>query len=330
MASGFLYKRRQFITLLGGAAAAWPLAARAQQVKPTIGILASGSRSTQGNLIATFVQRLHELGWIEGRSVAIEYRWAEGRSERATELAAELVKLKAAVIVTSGTPTVLAVRQVTSEIPIVFASAGDPVGTGLVASLARPGGNITGLANQTQDITGKRIELMKELVPGLRRLAILANSGNISAALEMRDAQAAARALGWQVITPEVRRAEDLAPAIETLKGRSDALYVVVDLLTLTNRSRISSLALAARLPTVHGNRDDVEGGGLLSYAANFPEQYRRTADFVDKILRGTKPADIPVEQPTKFDLVINLKTAKALALTIPDKLLAIADEVIE
>jgi putative ABC transport system substrate-binding protein len=165
-------KRREFITLLGGAAATWPLAARAQQVKPTIGILASGSRSTQGNLIATFVQRLHELGWIEGRSVAIEYRWAEGRSERATELAAELVKLKAAVIVTSGTPTVLAARQVTSEIPIVFASAGDPVGTGLVASLARPGGNITGLANQTQDITGKRIELMKELVPGLRRLAI--------------------------------------------------------------------------------------------------------------------------------------------------------------
>ena len=205
-------------------------------MKPTIGILASGSRSTQGNLIATFVQRLHELGWIEGRSVAIEYRWAEGRSERATELAAELVKLKAAVIVTSGTPTVLAVRQVTSEIPIVFASAGDPVGTGLVASLARPGGNITGLAK------------MKELVPGLRRLAILANR----------------------------------------------------DLLTLTNRSRISSLALAARLPTVHGNRDDDEGGGLLSYAATFPEQYRRTADFVYKILRGTKPADIPVEQPTR------------------------------
>ena len=171
-------KRRDFITLLGGAAAAWLLPARAQQVKPTIGILASGSRSTQGNLIATFVQRLHELGWIEGRSVAIEYRWTEGRSERATELAAELVKLKAAVIVTSGTPTVLAVRQVTSEIPIVFASAGDPVGTGLVASLARPGGNITGLANQTQDITGKRIELMKELVPGLRQLAILANSGS--------------------------------------------------------------------------------------------------------------------------------------------------------
>jgi ABC-type uncharacterized transport system substrate-binding protein len=323
-------KRREFITLLGGAAAAWPLAARAQQVKPTIGILASGSRSTQGNLIATFVQRLHELGWIEGRSVAIEYRWAEGRSERATELAAELVKLKAAVIVTSGTPTVLAVRQVASEIPIVFASAGDPVGTGLVASLARPGGNITGLANQTQDITGKRIELVKELVPGLRWLAILANSGNISAALEMRDAQAAARALGWQVITPEVRRAEDLAPAIETLKGRSDALYVVIDLLTITNRSRISSLALAARLPTVHGSRDDVEGGGLLSYAANFPEQYRRAADFVDKILRGAKPAEIPIEQPTKFELVINLITARTLGLTIPPTLLARADEVIE
>ena len=252
------------------------------------------------------MQRLRELGWIEGRTVAIEYRWAEGRSERFAEIAAEFVRLKVDVIVTSGT-AVLAAKQATSVIPIVFAVAGDPVGTGLVASLARPGGNVTGLSIQATDLAGKRLELLREVVPGLRRLAIMANVGNPAAVLEMGEVQATARTLGLEVATFEIRRAEDIAPAFEALKGRADALYVCADPLVNTNRIRINTLALGARLPTMYGFREYVEAGGLMSYGPNFPDLFRRAADFVDKILRGAKPADIPVEQPTKFDLVINL-----------------------
>ena len=208
--------------------------------------------------------------------------------------------------------------------------AGDPVGTGLVASLARPGGNVTGLSIQQTDLAGKRLELLREVVPGLRRLAILANVGNPAAVLEMGEVQAAARTLGLEVATLEIRRAEDIAPAFEALKGRADALYVCADPLVNTNRIRINTLALGARLPTMHGFREYVEAGGLMSYGPNFPDLFRRAADYVDKILRGAKPADIPVEQPTKFDLVINLTTAKALGLDVPPTLLARADEVIE
>ena len=285
---------------------------------------------SQSQWVAAFVQRLRELGWIEGRTVAIEYRWAEGRSERFAEIAAEFVRLKVDVIVTAGTAAVVAAKQATSVIPIVFAAAGDPVGTGLVASLARPGGNVTGLSIQATDLAGKRLELLREVVPGLRRLAIMANVGNPAAVLEMGEVQAAARTLGLEVVTLEIRRAEDIAPAFEALKGRADALYVVGDPLVNTNRVRINTLALAARLPTMYGSREYVEAGGLMSYGANFPDLFRRAADYVDKILRGAKPADIPVEQPTKFDLVINLTTAKALGLDVPPTLLARADEVIE
>ena len=325
-------RRRRFITLLGGAAAAWPLAARAQQPGklPTIGFLGATTPSAGSQWVAAFVQRLRELGWIEGRTVAIEYRWAEGRTERSAEIAAEFVRLKVDVIVTSGTAPVIAVKQATSIIPIVFAAAGDPVGTGLVASLARPGGNITGLSIQAADLAGKRLELLREIVPGLRRLAVLANVGNPAAVLEMGEVQAAARTLGLEVVTLEIRRAEDIAPAFETLKGRADALYVCADALVNTNRIRINTLALGARLPTMHRSREYVEAGGLMSYGPNFPDLFRRAADYVDKILRGAKPGDIPVEQPTKFDLVINLITAKALGVTIPPTLLARADEVIE
>ena len=310
-------KRREFITLLGGAAAAWPLAARAQQPAklPTIGFLGASTPSAESQWAAAFVQRLRELGWIEGRTVAIEYRWAEGRSERFAEIAAEFVRLKVDVIVTAGTAAVLAAKQATSVIPIVFAAAGDPVGTGLVASLARPGGNVTGLSIQATDLAGKRLELLREVVPGLRRLAIMANVGYPAAVLEMGEVQAAARTLGLEVATLEIRRAEDIAPAFEALKGRADALYVCADPLVTTNRIRINTLALGARLPTMHGVREYVEAGGLMSYGPNFPDLFRRAADYVDKILRGAKPADIPVEQPTKFDLVINLTTAKALGL---------------
>ena len=323
--------RREFITLLGGAAA-WPLAVRAQQpgMLPTIGYLGSATPATQGQWVAAFVQRLRELGWIEGRTIAIEYRWAEGRAERAAEIAAELVRRKVDVIVTSGTAVVVAAMQATSVIPIVFAAAGDPVGTGLIASLARPGGNVTGLSNQVLDLAGKRLELLREIVPGLGRLALLGNVGNPVVVLDMREAQAAARTLGLEVTTLEIRRGEDIVPAFEALNGHEEALYVVFDALVNTHRIRINTLALAARLPTMHGIRDYVEAGGLMSYGTNFPDLFRRAADYVDKILRGAKPADLPVEQPTKFDLVINLTTAKALGLTIPPTLLARADEVIE
>ena len=280
--------------------------------------------------VAAFTDRLRELGWIDNRSVAIEYRWAEGRNERYAEIAAEFVQLKVEVIVTAGTAAVVAAKQATSVIPIIFALGGDPVGTGLVASLARPGGNVTGLSQQSTDLAGKRVELLREVVPGLGRLATMANIGNPLAVLEMREVHAAARTLGLEVATSEIRRAEDIAPAFDALKGRADALYVVADPLVTSNRIRINTLALGARLPTMHGQNDNVEAGGLMSYGANFPDLYRRAADYVDKILRGTKPADIPVEQPTKFDLAINLTTAKALGLKIPEWFLVRADEVIE
>jgi ABC-type uncharacterized transport system substrate-binding protein len=324
--------RREFITLLGGAAVAWPLAARAQQAGklPTIGFLGQSTRSAGSEWVVAFVQRLRELGWIEGRTVTIEYRWSEGREERFAQIAAEFVRLKVDIIVTSGTPQVLAAKQATSVIPIVFATAGDPVGNGLVTNLSRPGGNVTGLSVQSNDLAGKRLGLLREVVPSLRRLAILANVGNPFSVLELGEAQAAARTLGLEVDLLEIRRPEDIAPAFEALKGRAEALYVCIDGLVNANRIRINTLALGARLPTMHGYRDYVEAGGLMSYGTNLPDQFRRTAKIVDKILRGAKPADIPVEQPTKFDLILNLTTAKALGIEIPPTLLARADEVIE
>jgi len=325
------WKRREFVTLIGGAAA-WPLAARAQQAGklPTIGFLGQTTLSGGSEWVAAFVQRLHELGWNEGRTIAIEYRWAEGREERFAEIAAEFVRLRVDVIVTSGTPQVLAAKQATSVVPIVFATAGDPVRTGVVASLARPGGNVTGLSNQNTDLAGKRLELLREVVPGLRRVALIGNLGNPIIMLELSEVQAAARTLGLEVTAPEIRRAEDITLAFEALKSRADALYISPDALINTNRIRINILAVGARLPTMHGSRDYVEAGGLMSLGANFPDQFRRAADYVDKILRGAKPADIPVEQPTKFDFVINLTTAKALGLKIPEAALLRADEVIE
>jgi putative ABC transport system substrate-binding protein len=326
-----MMKRREFIILVGGAAA-WPLAARGQQAGklPTIGFLGANTASAQREWTDAFVQRLRQLGWIEGRTVAIEYRWAAGRTERFAEIATELVRLKVDVIVTQGTSIVISVKQATSVIPIVFASAGNPVGNGLVASLARPGGNVTGLSSQASDTVGKRCELLRQIIPGLRRMAILGNADSPFAVLEMGEVQAAARTLGLDAATLEIRRGEDIAPVFEALKGRADALYIATDPLTLTHRMRINTFALAARLPTAAGFREFVETGGLMSYGSNLPNQYRRAAEYVDKILRGAKPGNLPVEQPTKFDLVINLTTAKALGLEVPPMLLARADEVID
>ena len=278
---------------------------------------------------AAFVQRLVELGWNEGRTVAVEYRWADGHSERFPEVAAEFVRLKVDVIVTTGS-AVPAFKQATSVIPIVFAIANDPVGSGLVESISRPGGNVTGLSILAADLGGKRLEILREIVPGLSLLATLGDAANLVTASEMGQVQEAARTLGLEIVRSEIRRAEDIAPAIEALKGRADALYVQSDPLMNTNRMRISILALGARLPTLSGIRDYVEAGGLMSYGPNFPDIFRRAGDYVDKILRGAKPADLPIQQPIKFDLVINMITAKALGVEIQPSLLARADEVIE
>jgi putative tryptophan/tyrosine transport system substrate-binding protein len=288
-------KRREFISLLGGGAA-WPLAARAQQSgMPRIGFLGPLSEQT---------------GFAE--------------------LAAELVQRKVSVIVTAGTEPTLAVKHATASIPIVFAATGDPVGTGLVESLASPAGNVTGLSNQSADLNGKRIDLLREVVPNLRKLALMANVASPIGVLEMREVEEVCRILGLEVFRLEIQRAEDIEPAIEKVRGRADALVVVTEPLANTNRMRINILALGARLPTMHGTRTYVEAGGLMSYGADYNDLFRRAATYVDKILRGAKPGELPVEQPTKFNLVLNLTTAKALGLDLPTSLLARADELIE
>ena len=324
-------RRRVLLMSLAGAVAR-PLAAHAQQARrlPTIGLMGSGTAAAQKPWTAAFVQRLHELGWSEGRTVAIEYRWAEGRSERFAEIAAEFVRLKVDVIVTHNTPPTVAAKKATTEIPVVFATAGDPVGSGIVTSLARPGGNVTGLSSQAPDAAGKRLELLREIIPGLRRVAVLADVGNPYALVDAAEVEKAARPLGLDVMRSEMRVAEEIEPAIEALKGRVQALYVIAVPLLFVNRVRLNRLALAARLPTSHAVREYVEAGGLMSYGPHWPGMWSRAANVVDKVLRGTKPADIPIEQPSTFDLAINLQTAKALGLTIPPSLLARADHVID
>jgi putative tryptophan/tyrosine transport system substrate-binding protein len=323
-------RRREFIALLGGAATVWPLAARAQQAAklPVIGFLGADAAAFSP-WTAAFVTRMRELGWIEGRTIAIEYRWSEGRPERYAEIAAEFVRLKVDVIVTVGS-AVPTLKQATAEIPIVFAVAIDPVGNGLVASLARPGGNVTGLSVQAAELAGKRLELLREVAPHLHRLAIMFDVGNPQPTLEMEETQAAARKLGLEVAPLEIRRAEDIAPAFEALKPPADALYVAVDQLVVANLTQILTPAIGARLPTMFSTREFVQAGALMSYGPNYSDLFRHSADYVDKILRGTKPGDMPIEQPTKFELVLNLTTARALGLTIPASFLSLADELIE
>jgi putative tryptophan/tyrosine transport system substrate-binding protein len=324
-------RRREFITLVGGAAATWPLCARAQQTGrlPTIGFFGAGTPSGQGTWAAALVQRLHELGWNPGSNVAIEYRWAEAHQERLPQIADEFVRMKVDVIVTAGTEATIAAKRATSAIPIVFGASADPIGTGLVASLAKPGGNVTGLSLQNADLAGKRFALLREVVPHMTRSAILAAAGDINR-LELKQVQAAAGSFGLTVVTLKIRQGDEIAAAFDHLQDRADALYVIGAPLIVSNRIRINTFALTARLPTTYNSRDYVELGGLMSYGPNFSNLFRHAADYVDKILRGTKPTDLPVQQPTKFELVLNLTTAKALAVTIPPTLLAIADEVIE
>jgi len=323
-------RRRQFITLLGGAAA-WPLAARAQQAGKirAIGLLSPASRSP--SVVPALFDALAELGWIEGKNLVVERRYAENRLERLPELAAELVRLNVEVIVANGTLGPLAAKRATSTIPIVMTAAGDPLGSGLVASLARPGGNVTGISLMAPDLGGKRLELLKELLPRLARVAVLWNAANPYAAIVFKETQAAGRTLGIEVQSLEVRGPDDFDGAFDTArKQRPDALITVEDPLTFSHQKRIADFATGQQLPSLYGFREFVVAGGLMSYGANVADLFRRAASYVDKILKGAKPADLPVQQPTTFELVINVKTARALGLEIPPTLLARADEVIE
>ena len=325
-------KRREFFIVVGGAAVARPLTAIAQQPAkvPTIGFLGANSAAGQREWMAAFVTRLGELGWVEGRTVAIEYRWAEGHFDRAPALISELLRLKIDIIVTHGTPDVQAAKQATSDIPIVFAVAGDPVDNQLVASLSRPGGNVTGLSIQSPELVGKRVELLREMVPSLAGLGLLMNTANVSTPLEQRELEASCRTLGLRLETMLVQQPGEIAAAIEAIKVRAQVLYVPLDPLFNSNSDRLNAAAIAARMPTMYSTRDGVQAGGLIAYGPSITTNFRRAAELTDKILRGAKPADIPVEQPAKFDLVVNLKTATAIGLDVPASLLARADEVIE
>jgi putative ABC transport system substrate-binding protein len=324
-------RRRTFIAGLGGAAVS-SVVTQAEQSKrpPTIGFIGSSTPSAMGPWVSAFNQRLLELGWVEGRTLTINYRWAEGRNERYAEIAHEFVRSKVDVIVTYGTPSTKAAQQATTSIPIIFAAAADPVGNGLVASLARPTGNITGLSLQQSDIVGKKLGLLRELVADIQRLAVIGNVGNPASVLEMAEVKAAAKKLSLDVISLDIRRAEDISPSLDTSRGRAQALYVSTDPLIITNVNRINTLALGTHLPTIYNGKEYIQSGGLMSYGPRYVDLFRRAAELVDKILRGARPNDLPVEQPTKFELVINLTAAKALGLTVPPTLLARADEVIE
>jgi putative ABC transport system substrate-binding protein len=326
-------KRRDCLKLRGGAAAAssllWPLAVRAQQKVPVLGFLGTTSPTVWREPVAAFERRLGELGWVNGRTISIDYRWTEGRNEQAPAIAEAFVQRKVDIIVAGGN-AVAAAKQATSSIPIVFPVAVDPLGSGFVASLSRPGGNVTGLSLQGTDVAGKRLQMLREIAPALRRLAIMVNVTYPAAKNELAQCQEAARALGLEVTLMELRGPEDIAKTFAALGGGAEALYIVSDALTNTNYDRIASLALSARMATMFGTTDSSRSGGLMAYGPNVPDLFRRAGDYVDKILRGAKPGDIPVEQPTKFAFVLNLATAKALGLSAPPTLLALADEVIE
>ena len=324
-------KRREFIAGLG-IAAMWPTLIHAQRPAklPTIGFMGASSPEVANQWVTAFVKRLGELGWVDGRNVAIEFRWAEARADQYNEIASGFADRKVDVIVTWASAPVLAAKRATTTIPIVFAAQMDPVGAGVVTSLSHPGGNVTGMSIQQTDTTGKRIELLREVVPKLARLAVMANVAAPGAVLEMREVLATEQSLGLEVRPIEVRQADEIFEAIEALKGGVDALYVATDPLIFNNRMRMNALAKTVGLATIYGGREYTDAGALMSYGPNWTDLFRHAAEQVDRILRGVKPADIPVEQPTKFDLVINLGTARALGLEVPATLLARADEVIE
>lgn len=325
-------RRRDVVKAAASAAAGWPLAARAQQSAKlkTIGFLGASSATTARAWVAAFEQRLAELGWQNGRTVVIDYRWADGRVDRATEIAATLAAERVDVIVTYNTPAILTAKRATATIPIVFALGANPVATGIVASLGRPGGNVTGLATSHAELIGKKIEIMREINPRLARLAIMANAANQASLIELREAHEMAGKIGIEALPLEVRLPAEIDAAVAGVAGKVQGLYVVADALMNNERVRLATLSLGARLPTMFGSRDWVAVGGLMSYGANFVSLFRRSGDYVDKILRGARPMDLPVEQPTRFDLIVNLTTAKALGLSVTPRLHARIDEAIE
>jgi putative tryptophan/tyrosine transport system substrate-binding protein len=324
-------RRRAFITLLGGATA-WPLAAHAQEAKVArIGFLGNSTAALEANLIGPFRDGLRALGYEEGRNVVIEYRWAEGNYARFPALVAELLASNVDVLVTAGTPASLAIKKETTTVPVVMIAVGDPVGTGLVPTLARPGGNLTGLSSIAPDLEGKRLELLREVVPRLSHIAVLINSLNPFHIASMHQADAAAKALGIKLQVLDVRASEDLDDAFAAiLKDRPEALLILADRVFLHNRTRLMDFATQQRLPNVNAYHELVEAGGLMSFGPSYEDMHRRAAIYVDKILKGAKPADLPIEQPTKFTLILNLKVAKTLGLELSPTLLARADEVME
>ena len=326
-----MMRRRDFVGVIG-LAVAWPVAVAAQQSNPplpTVGFIGPSTADADRTRRAALLERLGELGWVQDRNLKIEFLWADGVVARAGEIAAQYAQAGVSLIVVSGDAQVKAAKNATSTIPIVIAAAADPVGNGLVESLSRPGGNVTGMSRQLTDSTGKRLELLREVVPG-RRLAILFNAGNPLTRPELEAAEKAAQAMGFATTRAEIRTSSDVQPAIEALAGKADALYVCIDPLVNTNNVRINALAQVARLPTMHSSRDNIDSGGMFSYGPDTIDLFRRAAGFVDKILRGARPADLPVEQPVKFELVINLKMARAIGLEVAPTVLARADQVIE
>ena len=324
-------RRREFITLLGGVAVTWPLAASAQSKTPRIGFMGNSTAALEANLVDAFREGLREHGYEEGRNIVIEYRWADGKYERFPALVAELIAAKVEVIVTAGTPAALAMKKATTTVPLVMVAVGDPVGTGLVPSLARPGANLTGLSSVAPDLEGKRLQLLREVVPALSHVAMFINSLNPFHVSSMRQARAAAQTMGIKLQLHDIRKSEDLDDAFAAIrKERPDALLILADRVFLHNRERMMDLTKEQRLPNVNAYKELVEVGGLMSYGPSYEDMHKRAAIYVDKILKGAKPADLPIEQPSKFTFIVNLKAAKALGVTVPSQLLGLADELID
>jgi putative ABC transport system substrate-binding protein len=324
-------KRRAFITLIGGAAAAWPLAVRAQQSGRAYRIGWLQPAPLPDPWLKAFKQGLQEFNYVEGKGLIIEYRWGDGNFDRLPEMAAELVRLNVDVLVSGNTPALLALQNATRTIPIVMLAVGDPLNMGLAASLARPGGNITGLSLMTSEMSGKRLELLREVVPNLARITVLSNPENPLVVLSLQETRAAAQTLGLKLDSVDMRKPSELDRALSVIVGtRPDALVVLSDSMILGQRTQIAAFALTHRLPSISPFREFTEVGGLMSYGPSVPDLYRRGVGYIKRILEGANPAELPIEQPTKFELVINLKTTKALGLTVPLIMQMTADEVIE
>ena len=322
-------RRREFILL--GAAAILPLAASAQPKIPRIGFMGNSTAVLEANLLDAFREGLRELGYEEGRNIEIEFRWADGRYDKFPSLVAELIAANVDVIVTAGTPASLAVKKASTTIPLVMVAVGDPIGTGLVPSLARPGGNLTGLSSIAPDLEGKRLQLLREVAPALSHVGMFINSGNPFHVSSTKQARAAAQAMGIKLQLHDIRKSEDLDDAFDVIrKERPDALLILADRVFLHNRQRIVDFTKEQRLPNVNAYKELVEVGGLMSYGPSYEDMHKRAAIYVDKILKGAKPADLPIEQPSKFTFIVNLRAAKALGVTVPSQLLGLSDQLIE